>query len=160
MRKPKEEPVKVEPTELVKEPLKEPVIQKKPDHLEEPQTPIYAEQTTSKKEEKKPVGSPEVKVKPADTDKDDESNQDDDPSKDQVSKDKPARYHVSQNKYEKSPNFKKWRIRQEWSTKTIKFYETQKEAIEAASDLAERNNTTIVIHKMDGSIRKQDYTKK
>ncbi len=71
-----------------------------------------------------------------------------------------AKYHVSQNKDEDSDNFKKWRVRKEGSTKTIKFFDTQKEAIEFAENLAESAGSSVVIHKVDGSIRKQDYTKK
>lgn len=70
------------------------------------------------------------------------------------------KYHVSQNKDSKSEHFKKWRVRQAGSDKTIKFYETQKEAIEAAKQFAESNDGSVVIHKVDGSIRKQDYSKK
>lgn len=73
---------------------------------------------------------------------------------------KPQKYHVSQNKDEDSENFKKWRVRKEGSTKTIKFFDTQKEAIEFADELAEKAGSSVVIHKVDGSIRKQDYTKK
>jgi uncharacterized protein YdaT len=71
-----------------------------------------------------------------------------------------AKYHVSQNKDENSDSFKKWRVRKEGSTKTIKFFDTQKEAIEYAEQLAESAGSSVVIHKVDGSIRKQDYTKK
>jgi uncharacterized protein YdaT len=71
-----------------------------------------------------------------------------------------AKYHVSQNKDEDSDNFKKWRVRKEGSTKTIKFFDTQKEAIEFAEGLAESAGSSVVIHKVDGSIRKQDYAKK
>ena len=76
---------------------------------------------------------------------------------------KPAvnpKYHVSQNKDAKSEHHKKWRVRKEGSNKTIKYFDTQAEAIVFAEDLAEKNDTSIVIHKLDGSIRKQDYTKK
>jgi uncharacterized protein YdaT len=73
---------------------------------------------------------------------------------------KVAKYHVSQNKDEDSENFKKWRVRKEGSTKTIKFFDTQKEAILFAEDLAEKAGSSVVIHKVDGSIRKQDYAKK
>lgn len=73
---------------------------------------------------------------------------------------KAAKYHVSQNKDENSENFKKWRVRKEGSDKTIKFFNTQKEAIEFAESLAASAGSTVVIHKVDGSIRKQDYTKK
>lgn len=73
---------------------------------------------------------------------------------------KPQKYHVSQNKDEDTENFKKWRVRKEGSTKTIKFFDTQKEAIEFAEGLADNQGSSVVIHKLDGSIRKQDYTKK
>ena len=70
------------------------------------------------------------------------------------------KYHVSQNKDAKSNYFKQWRVRKEGSSKTIKYFNTQAEAIEFAEDLAEKNDTSVVIHKLDGSIRKQDYQKK
>ncbi|VEU80267.1 DUF2188 domain-containing protein [Haploplasma axanthum] len=73
---------------------------------------------------------------------------------------KVVKYHVSQNKDDKSPNFKQWRVRKQGSQKTIKYFNTQLEAIEFAEDLAEKAGSSIVIHKVDGSIRKQDYTKK
>ena len=71
-----------------------------------------------------------------------------------------AKYHVSQNKDEDTENFKKWRVRKEGSEKTIKFFDTQKEAIDYAQALADKAGSTVVIHKLDGNIRKQDYTKK
>lgn len=71
-----------------------------------------------------------------------------------------AKYHVSQNKDEGSEFYKKWRVRKEGSTKTIKFFDTQKEAITFAEGLAETAGSSVVIHKLDGSIRKQDYAKK
>ncbi len=67
------------------------------------------------------------------------------------------KYHVSQNKDAKSDFHKQWRVRKEGSSKTIKYFETQAEAIVFAQDLADKNNTSIVIHKLDGSIRKQEY---
>jgi hypothetical protein len=73
---------------------------------------------------------------------------------------KPAKYHVSQNKDTNSESFKKWRVRKEGSTKTIKYFDTQKEAIAFAEELADKAGSSLVIHKVDGSIRKQDYTKK
>lgn len=157
----KVEPVKVEsPVETFKEPVKEealkPIAEKEP--VKEPKPVVEKE-----KEEipSKPVEPKKAKpVKEASKANENESNEDDDPSKDVVTLDKPAKYHVSQNKDEKSPHYKKWRVRKEGSKKTIKFYETQKEAIEVAEDLAFKAGTTIVIHKVDGSIRKQDYTKK
>jgi hypothetical protein len=84
-------------------------------------------------------------------------------SSEDVSKEKATKipkYHVSQNKDDNTQNFKKWRVRKEGSTKTIKFFDTQKEAIDFAESLAESAGSSVVIHKIDGSIRKQDYTKK
>lgn len=69
------------------------------------------------------------------------------------------KYHVSQNKDEGTANYKKWRIRKEGSDKTIRYFDTQKEAIAFAEDLAQKAGSSVVIHKVDGSIRKQDYTK-
>jgi len=73
---------------------------------------------------------------------------------------KAIKYHVSQNKDDKNPQFKKWRVRKEGSTKTIKYFDTQKEAIDYAQELADKAGSSMVIHKVDGSIRKQDYSKK
>lgn len=71
-----------------------------------------------------------------------------------------SKYHVSQNKDKDATNFMKWRVRKSNSSKTIQFFDTQKLAIDHAQDLADRAGSTVVIHKIDGSIRKQDYTKK
>lgn len=68
-------------------------------------------------------------------------------------------YHISQNKSEKSPHFKKWRVRKANSRKTIQYFNTQAEAIDFAKDLADKIGGSIVIHKRDGTIRKQDYSK-
>jgi hypothetical protein len=70
---------------------------------------------------------------------------------------KNKKYHVSQNKDARSDYYKKWRVRKEGSSKTIKYFETQAEAIDYAQDLADKNDSSIVIHKLDGSIRKQEY---
>ena len=70
---------------------------------------------------------------------------------------KNPKYHVSQNKDPKSKYHKYWRVRKAGSAKTIKYFDTQAEAIVFAEDLAEKNDTSIVIHKLDGSIRKQEY---
>lgn len=78
--------------------------------------------------------------------------------KDEASKkDSKQRYHVSQNKNPKNANYKRWGVRLSSSKKTIKYHDTQKEAIDHAEELAKANNTSIVIHKLDGTIRKQNY---
>lgn len=66
-------------------------------------------------------------------------------------------YHISLNKDEKNPNYKKWRVRKQGSQKTIQYFDTQLEAIAFAQDLADKADGSIVIHKVDGSIRKQNY---
>lgn len=63
-------------------------------------------------------------------------------------------YHISQVKDEKSPHYRKWRVRRSGSKKTIKHFETQKDAIVAAKRYADSNDTRIVIHRRDGRIRK------
>lgn len=75
-------------------------------------------------------------------------------------KEGPTKYHISQNKETDAEHASEWRVRKEGSTKTIKYFKTQKEAIAFAQKLAENQDSSIVIHKKDGSIRKQDYTKK
>lgn len=66
-------------------------------------------------------------------------------------------YHISMNRDEKSENHGMWRVRMEHSDKTIKHFKTQKAAIEYAKTLAESAGVSIVIHKLDGSMRKQQY---
>ncbi len=75
-------------------------------------------------------------------------------------KNKVPKYHVSQNKKKDTESYLKWRVRKESSDKTIQFFDTQKHAIDYAQELASQAKTTVVIHKLDGSIRKQDYSKK
>ena len=63
-------------------------------------------------------------------------------------------YHISQNKDDKSDSYKKWRVRKEGSDKTIRYFDTQKEAIDFANSLSKNNDASIKIHKVDGKIRK------
>lgn len=69
----------------------------------------------------------------------------------------PRIYHVSQVKDEKHPQHKKWRIRMASSNKTVAFFDTQAEALEEANRLAKEYNGSVMIHKLDGSIRKKKY---
>ena len=125
--------------------------------VEEPKPEVVVEKKVEVKEEPKPKPEPIVKEEPKKEEAPLEEKSEEKPE-DKTSK--IAKYHVSQNKDDKSENFKKWRVRKEGSTKTIKFFDTQKEAIEYAEQLAESAGSSVVIHKVDGSIRKQDYTKK
>ncbi len=155
--------VKPEPevkTEPVVETKPEPVVEAKP----EPVVETKPEPVVEAKPEPKPkVAKPkaEVKKEPVkETPKPEDLDEDADEEAALKRVVKNPKYHISMNKDETSPYFKKWRVRKEGSTKTIKYFDTQKEAIEFAQGLAEKANTSVVIHKVDGSIRKQDYSKK
>lgn len=131
------------------------VEEKKPDVVEkkvEPKEEVKVEPAIDKKVEPKE----NVKEAPVKKEEVEEKVEEKDSSKSP----KIPKYHVSQNKDEGTENFKKWRVRKAGSTKTIKFFDTQKEAIVFAEQLAESAGSSVVIHKVDGSIRKQDYTKK
>lgn len=66
-------------------------------------------------------------------------------------------YHISQNKKEDSEHYKEWRVRKEGSQKTIKFFRTQKEAIDFANKLIQNNDGQVVVHGVNGRIRKQGW---
>ncbi len=66
-----------------------------------------------------------------------------------------TRYHISKRKEDK-----KWQVRREGAQKPLKLFNTQLEAIAYAKQKALNQETSIVIHKEDGKIRKQDYSKK
>ena len=117
--------------------------------------PTFEETVTGQETVRHPV-EPPVKKQPVEARLRDEQDNGDA----SASKNKPQRYHVSQNKDESSEFFKQWRVRKEGSDKTIKYFRTQKEAIAHAEKLAENAGSSIVIHKVDGSWRKQDYRKK
>ncbi len=54
----------------------------------------------------------------------------------------------------------KWQVKGEKAEKALKLFDTQKEAIAFAETIADSQEGNIVIHKKDGKIRKQDYSKK
>ena len=53
----------------------------------------------------------------------------------------------------------KWQVKGEKAEKALKLFDTQKEAIAYAKTVAGNQEGNIVIHKVDGKIRKQDYSK-
>jgi hypothetical protein len=65
-----------------------------------------------------------------------------------------GRYHVMFRSTDE-----KWIVKRENAERIIRILETQKEAISFATIKALTNETTIVIHKKDGKIRKQNYKK-
>ena len=110
---------------------------------------LFGKKDSRKKPAQQPQEKPETKKAEP------ESKQD----KKNAPKETARKYHVSLNKDEKSEYYKMWRVRKEQSEKTIKHFKTQAEAIDYAEDLAEEADTSVVIHKKDGTIRKQDYKK-
>jgi len=118
-------------------------------------TEATQEEKTAPVEEKKEESKKEVVSKQAPAKKETAKQT---PAKKETKNDSDStKYHVSQNKDKKSPRFKEWRVRKQGSNKTIKYFPTQAEAIDYAKELAKNNGSSIVIHKVDGSIRKQDY---
>ena len=154
----KSDPVSpVTPTENVVESKPEPIVEKEVQPVETSKPLETPKPKALKKSSPKPVTEAESLPKSEPSSLIDEDADEEAALKRVV---KNPKYHISMNKDEQSTYFKKWRVRKEGSTKTIKYFDTQKEAIEYAQALAEKANTSVVIHKVDGSIRKQDYTKK
>lgn len=54
----------------------------------------------------------------------------------------------------------KWQVKGAKAERALKLFNTQKEAIDYAKTVAGNQEGNIVIHKTDGKIRKQDYSKK
>ncbi len=71
---------------------------------------------------------------------------------DQEEKTLKKNYHISQNK-----ETGKWGVKFAKGEKVIKYFATQKEAIDYAKQLAKNQDGDITIHKKDGKIRKQKY---
>jgi len=115
-----------EPTPVVEEePVKEePVVEEKPEPVQEKPEPV---QEKPVKEEKPKEQAPAF----------DENT-----------------YHIEENKDEKNPNYKKWGIRKEGSNRTMKYFDTQKDAIEQAKTMAENNDGSVYVQKRDGGYRK------
>ncbi len=118
---------------------------------------LFGKKDSKKEPEQQPEKKTETKKAPETKKADPESKQEKKPS---PTKKTATKYHVSLNRDEKSEFYKMWRVRKEQSEKTIKYFKTQEEAIDYAEDLADDTQSSVVIHKKDGSIRKQDYKKK
>ena len=63
-------------------------------------------------------------------------------------------YHISKRKEDG-----KWQVKFASGQKAIKLFDTQAEAIDYAKKLADNQEGSISIHKVDGKIRKQNYNK-
>ena len=58
-------------------------------------------------------------------------------------------YHVSLNK-----ETKKWKVFNAGSDKVIKLFDTQAEALKYAKELAKKNDGSVMLHGLDGKLRK------
>jgi type IV secretory pathway VirB10-like protein len=133
-----EDPVEVLNSEIVEEPSEtkeDEVEEEKEPEKEEPKEEIVDEQLQEfKKEVEKANGSNE------------EISEEKEETKEL------GKYHVL---YRKDDN--KWYVKREGSDKVLRVLETQAEAIAWATIKALNQDTTIIIHKRDGKIRKQNY---
>lgn len=112
----------------------------------------------TKTEEKNTTKKPAVKKAPAakkETAKETASKETD--TKEEKTTRTPSKkvYHVSLRKDDG-----KWQVKYGGGKKAIKLFDTQAEAIKFAESRADSQDGSISIHKKDGKIRKQDYSKK
>ena len=120
-----------EPEPPVEEPQEEVVVEEEEIQEESQEELVQEEETVPEPEEKKEEEKPVQQKRKA-----------------------PKQYHISL----RVDN--KWQLKFGGSSKALKLFDTQKEAIEYAKPLAAKQKAALVIHKTDGKIRKQDYTKK
>lgn len=107
-----------------------------------------AKAAPAKKEEKKVVAKPAAKpaAKAAPAKKEEKK-----PAAKEISN---KTYHISKRKEDG-----KWQVKFASGQKAIKLFDTQAEAIDYAKKLADNQEGSISIHKVDGKIRKQNYGK-
>lgn len=55
-----------------------------------------------------------------------------------------------------TPKADKWQVKGAGNDKATKYFDTQKEAIDYARDIAKNQGTEVVIHGADGKIRDKD----
>ena len=103
-----------------------------------------AKAAPAKKEEKKPAAKPAPKAAPA-------KKEEKKPAAKEISN---KTYHISKRKEDG-----KWQVKFASGQKAIKLFDTQAEAIDYAKKLADNQEGSISIHKVDGKIRKQNYGK-
>ncbi len=114
-------------------------------HEEELSTETFTNEEDSSEYET--VFEEEKNEKTEDSLSDKEPDEDEDEDENEL-----GRYHVLYRKEDK-----KWYVKREGSARIIRVLETQKEAIAYATIKAINQDTSLVIHKMDGKIRKQAY---
>lgn len=96
----------------------------------------------------------EVSYEEDDADEDDEDDEDEDISdeKGTPARPKTKMYHIS---FRRDDN--RWQVKLGKGSRALKLFNTQEEAIAYAKELAKNQDGHIVIHKLDGTIRKQRY---
>lgn len=143
-RKKKKEEVKVEEVKEIKSEEPKKVAPEKG------KTEVKSKDTTKKTTVKKAA----PKAKPA-TEKKETTKEVKPVEEKTVRKSTKKVYHVSLRKDDG-----KWQVKYGGGKKAIKLFDTQAEAIKFAESRADSQEGSISIHKKDGKIRKQDYSKK
>lgn len=136
----------------VEKPVEKPAEKPVETRAKEPEPKPAAKPAETKAKETKPVQKTEPKSEPKPAakpvakpvaEKEEVSNSI--PKADKV-------YHISKRKQDG-----KWQIKAAGGAKAIKLFDTQKEAIAYAKTLADNQDARIVVHKMDGSFKKDNY---
>ena len=122
----------------------------KPAKKEEKKPAAKAAAKPAKKEEKKPAAKAPAKA-PAKPAKAAPAKKEEKPAAKEISN---KTYHISKRKEDG-----KWQVKFASGQKAIKLFDTQAEAIDYAKKLADNQEGSISIHKVDGKIRKQNYGK-
>ena len=151
---PEEQPVEEEkkpaaPKKVKKEPAKK-APAKKAEPKKEEKKPAPAKKAEPKKEEKPapkkaaPAKKEEPKAEPADARKTGTITLQNEDGKTYA-----KAFHVS-----RRPELNKWQVKATGSDKALKLFNTQKEAIEYANQLAKNQNVSVRVHSKEGKIRK------
>ena len=137
------------PKKVKKEPAKK-APAKKAEPKKEEKKPAPAKKTEPKKEEKPapkkaaPAKKEEPKAEPADARKTGTITLQNEDGKTYA-----KAFHVS-----RRPELNKWQVKATGSDKALKLFNTQKEAIEYANQLAKNQNVSVRVHSKEGKIRK------
>lgn len=137
------------PKKVKKEPAKK-APTKKAEPKKEEKKPAPAKKAEPKKEEKPapkkaaPAKKEEPKAEPADARKTGTITLQNEDGKTYA-----KAFHVS-----RRPELNKWQVKATGSDKALKLFNTQKEAIEYANQLAKNQNVSVRVHSKEGKIRK------
>lgn len=132
----------------VAKPAEKPAEKPVETRAKDPEPKPAAKPAETKDKETKPIRKTEPKSEPKPAEKpvaEKEEVSNSIPKADKV-------YHISKRKQDG-----KWQIKAAGGAKAIKLFDTQKEAIAYAKTLADNQEARIVVHKMDGSFKKDKY---